>query len=105
MSTFWNFETAQTGTIIAGLQSLNPTGQTSINTIAITNTTPDSASLPNCDVLIYVDQIGNDPDIPVCSFNIPQQATAIYDIKFTLQHTQLLRLTTNNNSTITVIIN
>ena len=104
MSTFKKFTTAQTGTVLVSNAPLNnnPTG-ISVNSIAVTNSTIDSA-LPNCDVEVFIELTAGG-DRSVMKVNIPQKATAIYDVPFSLIESGNLKINTSNNSSITVIIN
>ena len=104
MSTFKKFTTAQTGTILVSNAPLNnnPTG-ISINSISVTNSTIDS-TLPNCDVEVFI-ELTSGGDRSIMKVNVPQKATAVYDVPFSLVESGNLKINTSNNSAITVIIN
>ena len=105
MSKFEKFSTAQSGTVLISnepLYSGSPNNGFSVNTIAITNSTTDAA-IPNCDVEVFI-ELTSGGDYSVMKVNIPQKATAIYDKPFSFMDKGSLKITTSNNSAITVII-
>ena len=104
MSTFRKFTTSPTGDqtiLISNIPLHSDPGVVRINTIAITN---NDTVLDDCDVEIFVELTSGDT-YTVMKVNIPQKATAVYDVPFSIMESGNLKINTSNNSIITVIIN
>ena len=106
MSTFKAFTTAQTGVVLLSNAPVVAGGLTNgmtVNTIAVTNS---DATLDSCLVEIFVDPTDTSkPNIPIMKVSIPKNATAVYDTPFSVMDPGELKITTSNDSDITVIIN
>ena len=105
MSTFKTYTTAQTAVLLSNAPIVTGglTNGVSINTIAITNS---DATLDSCLVEVFIDPTEDgSSNIPIMKVDIPKNATAVYDTPFSMMEPGELKITTSNDSDITVIIN
>ena len=106
MSTFKTYDQAVTGEVLISnipTHSSSPNNGFSVSSISVTNS---DTTLDSCYVKVFLEDTSTPAVItPVMDVNVPRQSTVVYDVPFSFMKSGSLKITTDNNSEITVIIN